>query len=333
MESRARTASLAGRGVVNLLRQRAFCISFEVTYNCNARCGHCHLGGPANDPNEVRAPASRFGELARRFKPVVAQVSGGEPLLRPDLEDIVRAIRVPDRAPFVVLTTNGFLLTRERYERLIAAGVDEFSLSFDFPDERHDTFRAIPGLLGRITRLLESFGPGERKQITLSGVVHRDNFRDLEALAERARAWGVKMNFSTYTWLRTNKKELMIPAAEMAELKGVIGRLLEHKRRHDTIYTSDYVFRNMIAFFEHGAVPDCQAGRRFFVVNPSGSVSPCGLIIKNYESPAQIRDEFLAHNDCTACYTSIRGGSERPLRYLVGDNLNRLRIRPKAAGM
>ena len=71
-------------------------------------------------------------------------------------------------------------------------------------EEYLEGIRAIPGLLGRITRLMESFGPGERKAITLSGVVHRDNFRDLGALAERARAWGVKMNFSTYTWLRTN---------------------------------------------------------------------------------------------------------------------------------
>ena len=122
METRARTVSLVRRGVTNLLAKRPFCISFEVTYNCNAQCGHCHLGGAANNPREVRAPAERFGELARRFKPVVAQVSGGEPLLRADIDDIVSAIRVPNRAPFVVLTTNGFLLTRERYERLRKAG-------------------------------------------------------------------------------------------------------------------------------------------------------------------------------------------------------------------
>lgn len=199
MESKARTRSLARRGVVNFVRRRPFCISFEVTYNCNARCKHCHLGGKANAPDEARATAARFGELSRRFKPVVAQVSGGEPLLRPDIEDIIRAIRVPDRAPYIILTTNGALLTRAKYDKLIAAGVDEFSLSFDYPDERHDEFRAIPGLFEKIRTLMESFGPDETKAVTLSGVVQRYNFRDLEALAEQARAWGVRMNFSTYT--------------------------------------------------------------------------------------------------------------------------------------
>jgi MoaA/NifB/PqqE/SkfB family radical SAM enzyme len=330
MDSKARTRRLARRGIANFLRRRAFCISFEVTYNCNAQCKHCHLGGPANNPRETRAPAARFGELARRFKPVVAQVSGGEPLLRPDILDVIRAIRVPDRPPYIVLTTNGALLTRARYDELIAAGVDEFSLSFDYPDERHDAFRAIPGLFGKIRTLMESFEPGEKKAITLSGVVHRDNFRLLPAMAEQARAWGVTMNFSTYTWLRTQKKEFMIPPEEMAELRATIDKLLEHKRRYDTIYTSDYVFQNMIAFFENGSVPNCRAGTRFFVVNPSGTLSPCGLIIKDYDSPRQIRREFLKDNDCTFCYTSIRGGSERPAKYLIKDNIHRLR-RPKKA--
>jgi MoaA/NifB/PqqE/SkfB family radical SAM enzyme len=331
MESKARTRSLARRGIANFLKRRPFCISFEVTYNCNARCRHCHLGGNANDPHETRASAAVFGELSRRLKPVVAQVSGGEPLLRPDLEDIIRAMRVPDRAPYIVLTTNGALLTRARYDRLIAAGVDEFSLSFDYPDERHDEFRAVPGLFGKIRSLMESFGPGEAKAITLSGVVQRTNVRDLEAMAEQARAWGVRMNYSTYTWLRTQKKEFMIPPEEMDEFKAVVGRLLDHKRRFDTIYTSEYIFRNMIAFFETGSVPGCRAGRRFFVVNPNGTLSPCGLIIRDYESPRQLRRDFLKHNDCTYCYTSIRGGSERPVKYLIKDNLDRLRKPKKAA--
>lgn len=331
MDSRARVRRLARRGISNFLWRRPFCISFEVTYNCNAQCKHCHLGGAGNNPRETRAPAERFGELARRFKPVVAQVSGGEPLIRPDILDIVRAIRVSDRPPYVVLTTNGALLTRAMYDDLIKAGVNEFSLSFDYPDERQDAFRSIPGLFGKIRTLMESFGPAVPKAITLSGVVQRDNFRLLPAMAEQARAWGVKMNFSTYTWLRTQKKEFMIPAEEIGELRATIDRLLEQKRRYETIFTSDYVFHNMIAFFENESVPNCRAGSRFFVVNPNGALSPCGLIIKDYDSLRQLRREFLKRNDCTYCYTSIRGNSERPVKYLIKDNVHRLRRPRKAA--
>ena len=91
----SRTMACAKRGAQNYFSKRPFCVSFEVTYRCNARCQHCHLGDPIK--NEKIASPERFGELAREIRPVVAQVSGGEPLLRKDLEDIIRAIRVPGK--------------------------------------------------------------------------------------------------------------------------------------------------------------------------------------------------------------------------------------------
>ena len=82
MSSFKRTASLAYRGLHNYLRKIPFGISIEVTHSCNAQCAHCHLGGPVK---ENRAAPERYGELVRQIKPVVAQLSGGEPLLRKDL--------------------------------------------------------------------------------------------------------------------------------------------------------------------------------------------------------------------------------------------------------
>ena len=108
VSSFGRIMSCAWCGTRNYFSKKPFCVSFEVTYECNARCQHCHLGGPLE--NEVRATPERFGEVAREISPVVAQVSGGEPLLRKDLEDIIRAIRVPGKHPFIVLTTNASLL-------------------------------------------------------------------------------------------------------------------------------------------------------------------------------------------------------------------------------
>ena len=94
METRARTVSLVRRGVTNLLAKRPFCISFEVTYNCNAQCGHCHLGGAANNPREVRAPAERFGELAR-----MAEATGARVALEPHVAAVVSRV---ERALYVL---------------------------------------------------------------------------------------------------------------------------------------------------------------------------------------------------------------------------------------
>lgn len=321
MMSGRRTLSLARRGVANYFLRRPFCVSFEVTYSCNARCKHCHLGGHVD--GEL-APASEYGRRAGELKPVVAQISGGEPLLRRDIEDIVRAVRRPNRAPFIVLTTNGALLTREKYGRLREAGVDEFSLSLDYPDERHDEFRGIPGLFGKIRLFAEGLRGTRKTGVTLSCVVQRDNFRELLKMCELARDWGLRMNFSTYTLLRTKKTEYMVPSGELEELREMLRRVMEFKKTNGTVFTSDYILRKIPEFFARGGIPNCTAGRRFFVVNPDATLSPCGLIIRSYRSQRELRKDFVMTNTCTACFTSIRGNQEKPFRYLILDSLKQL---------
>ena len=256
---------------------------------------------------------------------MVAQVSGGEPLLRKDVEEVVRAIRRPGRAPFIVLTTNGSLLTVEKYGRLREAGVDEISLSLDYPDERHDEFRGIPGLFQKIRTLALGLKDVRNSGITLSCVIQRDNFRELPRLAELAREWGLRMNFSSYTPLRTRKKEYMIPAEEIGELREVLDKVADFKRRNDTVFTSDYVLGRIPQYFANGAVDGCRAGERFFVVNPDGTLSPCGLIIRKYRSRKEMRRDFLKTNDCALCYTSIRANTEKPARYAIADGMRSMK--------
>jgi MoaA/NifB/PqqE/SkfB family radical SAM enzyme len=317
MTSFRRTLRLVQRGASSFIFGRPLCVSFEVTYCCNARCKHCHLGGMVQ---EERATPERFGEMCRMLKPVVAQVSGGEPLMRKDLEDIIRNLRKPDSAPYVVVTTNGLLLSRQRLQSLCNAGVDAFSLSLDYPDTRHNEFRGVPRLFERIEKLIHELDAKERKTITLSCVVQRDNFRDLVALVRLANKWDVRINFSTYTWLRTQDKGYVLTKDEISELRAIIARLLTNKK----VFSSHYVFERMVKFFENEGIENCLAGRKFLIVNPGGSLSPCGLIIKKYDSQRDIIRNFCPTNDCVACNTSIRANSEKPVAKLLRDNLRAL---------
>jgi hypothetical protein len=96
---------------------------------------------------------------------------------------------------------------------------------------------------------------------------------------------------------------------------------MEHKAKWGVIRTSNYVMRNMVTFFERESIPGCRAGERFLIVNPSGTLSPCGLVIKNYPTARIMRRAFRLDNTCTWCYTSIRGNSEKPAFYLFSDTL------------
>ena len=320
MISKSRSLGLLGRGLRSLLFKGPLCTSFEITHRCNARCRHCHLGVPVKD--EKQASPERFGEICREIKPVAILVSGGEPLLRKDVEDVVSALANPKGAPYVAMTTNGWLLDKERYHRFRQLGVDRFSISLDFPDERHDEFRQLPGLFRRIESLVEALDGEGEKAINISCVLQKLNFRDMLKFVELGNRWGVRVNFSTYTAMRTGEEDLLLSGDDVQELKELIEEIIVLKRTNRNIRTSSYVLRRIVEFFENGGIPNCRSGDRFLVVNPDGTLSPCGLIMTAYKSRSELIAGFTNRNKCSACYTSSRADSERPLWYLARDTLS-----------
>lgn len=312
------------RAVANYFTGRPYCVSFELTHNCNARCRHCHRGEPVQ---ERLATPEKLLELCRSLRPIVAIMSGGEPLLRHDLRHIVRTLKQGCPPLRVFLNTNAALLTLPLFRELGEAGVDEVLISFDYPDERHDEYRRIPGLFRRIETLIRELDAENRARVVLTCVLQSDNYRHALDMARLALDWGVNINFSAYTPMRTNDQSLMIPRDEMEEFRGVMRRLRDFKRTRHNVLTSDWVMQGMVKFFEGGRMAGCRAGQRFLVVNPDGTLSPCGLLVRDYATFEEMRREFTAHNDCALCYTSSRGNSERPPRYLFLDHVSYLRRR------
>jgi len=111
-------------------------VHFEVTMRCNARCDFCdYWQTPASEKaNELRS----FADAARFFDPMMVCFTGGEPLLRRDLEALVSAVNTAVRLKYITLITHGAMLTVERARSLWEAGINQFSVSLDFLDERHD---------------------------------------------------------------------------------------------------------------------------------------------------------------------------------------------------
>jgi MoaA/NifB/PqqE/SkfB family radical SAM enzyme len=322
MNDKNRILPLAKQGIVNYFSKRPFCISFEITHRCNARCKHCHLGGKIE---EDRASPQRYGEICKEIQPVVALISGGEPLLRKDLIEIVKAIRGSNGTPYIAVTTNGILLTKEKYLQLRRAGVDRFSISLDYPDERHDAFRSVPGLFNQIKKLISDLDSENDKAINISCVIQKDNFKEIIQLAELAKEWDVKVNFSTYTWLRTHNKAFLLSKKDLPEFKKIIRHLIFLKKKNKHIRTSDYVLNRMVDFFNNRSLPRCRAGEKYFVVNADGTFSPCGLIMGTYKSQEEIKQDFTKNNTCTYCYTSLRADCETPIWQSIKSNLNFLR--------
>ncbi len=319
----ARKFMLAGRTARNLAVGKPITVSYEVTFNCNADCLHCNWGPHVNEP---RLEPPFWAEKHAELQPTVAQISGGEPLLRKDLVDIVRAMHRRDPYAVCVLTTNGQLLTEERYFDLRAAAVDEFSISIDYPDSRHNEYRKLKNNFEHLSELVPKLAAQGNQDIVLACVIQSDNYQDAPRLAELAREWGVRVNFSIYTHLRTGDTSLTIDSnGQLNNLARIVDQLAEMQTAGYPICTSEYSLHRMLDFFRKTAMPDCQAGRRFLIVNPWGKLAPCGLIQGQYDSQEELLECFTKTNRCEQCYTAIRANCEKSPSRMLRDAFRALR--------
>jgi radical SAM protein with 4Fe4S-binding SPASM domain len=134
---------------------RPYVISWNLTYRCNLACEHCYLdaGGAPLIGTENFADRSELGtedcfrvidEIAAFAPECLTILTGGEPLLRRDILEIVR--RAAERELWVVVGTNGVRITENLARRLAEAGARGLSLSLDALDpDRHDRFRNVRG--------------------------------------------------------------------------------------------------------------------------------------------------------------------------------------------
>ena len=109
-----------GRGSVNWLAERPIVVSFEVTDSCTCYCKHCDHGGPKDDSRNLK-PAD-YRRYVEALRPCVVQISGGEPLMRDDVVEIVRNIKYDGCMPYTILVSNWSQMTEELYLELCEAG-------------------------------------------------------------------------------------------------------------------------------------------------------------------------------------------------------------------
>jgi len=290
------------------MTNRPLVVSFEVTLSCNCNCHHCDLGGVIKSEKQITPEG--YKELTQRLKPVAAQISGGEPLLRKDIVAVVKAIKQAG-VQYAILVTNGVLLDEGNYLDLRGAGVNQFSVSLDFPDERHDEFRRRPGLYKRLEQNLPRLARLGFGDIILNTAITKANLREILPLAEKAAEWGVDISYSAYTALRTGNEDYCLNKAEDLQiLRRAVDELVISTKQSTYLTNPERTLRDTLRFFEQGYMPNCKAGIRFLVVMPDGSLVPCSLHRSKYSTQKAMINEFSRTNRCGNCYVAIRSYSE-----------------------
>jgi len=283
---------------------RPYVVSWNLTYRCNLACEHCYLdAGPKPlVGTENFADRSELGteecfkvieELAAFAPECVTILTGGEPLLRRDILEIVR--RAAARGLWVVVGTNGVRITENVSQRLAEAGARGLSLSLDALDpDRHDRFRNVRGAWQNTVEgadILNRTGLPFIVQTTAGA----HNLDELDAIADfahdrlRAKVWNL------YFLVPTGRGQFVsdiTPAqydevlASLYRIQGKFtGRMLVNAkcaphyiktvlerglRPGPEATTGDHPIRTY-----SGGAGGCPAGTHYMGIRPNGDVTPC----------------------------------------------------------
>jgi MoaA/NifB/PqqE/SkfB family radical SAM enzyme len=288
-------------------RRRPILVNFEVTQRCNARCGFCDYWRTPSTSRD--AELHSFADAARFFNPLMITFTGGEPLLRRDLEDLVRAVTRAIRVKYTTILTHGGLLTVDRARSLWDAGINQFNISLDFLDGRHDVARGIPGLTDKILSTIPRLRAAGIDSIRFNTVIRNDNLDQLLPIVHRAASLGCGVNFSTYTSLKNGNPDPVLGPNEA--LDAVIAELLAYKRRRRGVITSSDYYLAQIPRYARGELREpCQSGLRTIHIDPTGHVKRC----PDFPTDGHWSD-YSGYRpiDCNACFYACRGEAQAPV--------------------
>ncbi|MCB9734103.1 MAG: radical SAM protein [Deltaproteobacteria bacterium] len=267
-----------------------------VTRRCNLACGYCNEYDAVSSPVPYEELARRVDHLAS-LGTVVVTLTGGEPLLHPRLDDLVR--RVVSHGMVATTITNGYPLTRKWIERLNAAGLTLIQISIDNLTPNDVSQKSLDKLRPRLELLREH----ARFAVNVNAVLGSSPPEDTRRLADEVEALGFYM---TVGLMHDGDGQLDAGlagdalAALYREMRGRSRKSLFHKVGEGW---EDQMLRD-------GTAPwKCRAGARYLYVDERGEVSWCsqrrgqlGVDLLDYGA-AELRRAFDTPKGCEAACT------------------------------
>jgi radical SAM protein with 4Fe4S-binding SPASM domain len=258
-----------------------------VTYRCQQRCVMCRTWEHPTRPEE-EFPPSLIRKLPRL---AFANITGGEPFLRDDIEEVVDLVMA--RARRVVVSTNGQLTDRilDVARRRPGLGV---RVSLEGLSRVNDRLRGVEGGFDRglrtILRLLDMGMKDVGFGITLSDG-NADDLLDLYRLAERLGVEFATAAVHNSFYFHAGHNRFELPEAAAVRLEELAGELLRSRRPKDWFRA---YFNSGLAEYVRGRprrLP-CPAGTDMFFLDPRGEVYPCNGLEPRFwqESLGNLRD-------------------------------------------
>jgi pyrroloquinoline quinone biosynthesis protein E len=310
----------------------------ELTHRCPLHCVYC------SNPLEMAARAAELPtegwadvfRQAAQLGTLQVDLTGGEPLARPDIVEIVAAVR--GAGLYASLITSGIGLTEARLDTLVAAGLDHVQLSLQDADEAGAD--EIAGTRAHTHKLqVARWIKKRRVGFTINLVVHRRNLDRLPEMVALAEVLGPDRlevaNTQYYGWALRNREELLPTRVQLDRSLEILKAATERLKGRIRV---EFVVPDYYARYPKACMGGW--GRKMMLITPAGAAMPChaadvipGLEFTNVrerplawiwaESPAfrRFRGEDWMAEPCRSCDRRAQdfGGCRCQALLLAGD--------------
>jgi len=270
---------------------------WEITLRCNLNCLHC--GSDCKVDAHVKdMPLNDFLKVVDEISPTVNPnktlivLTGGEPLVRKDIEKC--GLEFYKRGFPWGMVTNGFLLNKEKLDKLLKVGLRSLTISLDGLEEEHDWFRGRKNSFERAREAIKNAAKAKNLEFDVVTCANQKSIHNLHKLKAELINWGVKewRLFTVFPIGRAKDNELLqLTDSQFVDLMEFI-----KQTRQDGQIKASYGCEGFLGKYEAEVRDDfffCRAGVSVGSVLADGAISACPSLRDNFIQGNIYKDSFV----------------------------------------
>jgi radical SAM protein with 4Fe4S-binding SPASM domain len=282
-------------------------VSWNVTRKCNLKCSHCYINATKNElKNELTTGEGKnlIDQIASVSKPMLI-LSGGEPLLRGDLFELIRY--GTQKGLRMALGSNGYLLDKEMAYQLEGAGIKTASISLDSSSPNlHDTFRGVQGSWSKAIEAIKALKE-TNIIVQVNTTLTKQNYDDIDNIMSLIENLGVE-NFHLFFLVPTGRG---VKVADISPkmYEDMIKTTFAKTFKHTLNVRPSCAPQFMRIAKDKGIdmkqwIRGCIAGLYYCRVYPNGDVTPCPYLPINLGNIRATSFKEIWHN--SSVLTNLR---------------------------
>jgi radical SAM protein with 4Fe4S-binding SPASM domain len=253
-------------------------LSWNVTLKCNLKCSHCYINAGARElSNELDTEEAKnlMDQISEVSRPLLI-LSGGEPLLRPDIYGLVRYGAA--KGFKMGLGSNGSLIDDEAAKKLRDAGITTVSISLDSNiPEHHDEFRSVKGCWEKAVRAVKALRESG-VLVQVNTTVTQQNYEEIDDIMTLSEGLGVE-NFHLFFLVPTGRGAKLAdisPAKYEDMIRTVFAKSVRHRLNVRPSCAPQFMrIAKDIGLDMRQWIRGCIAGLYYCRVYPNGDITPC----------------------------------------------------------